>query len=120
MSAPLRVGLAGAGPWARAVHAPMLAAGPETELAGVWSRTPEHAAELAAAHGVPAFASYDALLDAVRRGRARGRRPPSQPDLAVAAAERRARRSCSRSRSRSTSPAPSASPTRSPPTASAR
>jgi predicted dehydrogenase len=84
--APLRVGLAGAGPWARAVHAPVLAAGPETELAGVWSRTPEHAVELAAAHAVPAFATYDELLrevDAVALAVV----PAAQPDLAVAAAD---------------------------------
>ena len=82
----LRIGLAGAGPWARGVHAPMLAAGPETELAGVWSRTPEHAAELAAAHGVPAFASYDAMLAAVDAV-ALAVVPAAQPDLAVAAAD---------------------------------
>jgi len=82
----LRVGLAGAGPWARGVHAPMLAAGPETELAGVWSRTPEHAAELAAAHGVPAFASYDAMLAAIDAV-ALAVVPAAQPDLAVAAAD---------------------------------
>jgi len=64
----------------------MLAAGPETELAGVWSRTPEHAAELAAAHGVPAFASYDAMLAAVDAV-ALAVVPAAQPDLAVAAAD---------------------------------
>ena len=86
MAEPVRVGLAGAGPWARGVHAPMLAAGPETELAGVWSRTPARAAELATAHGVPAFASYADLLrevDAV----ALAVIPAVQPDLAVAAAD---------------------------------
>ena len=82
----MRVGLAGAGPWARAVHAPLLAAGPETELAGVWSRTPAHAAELAAAHGVPVFDSYDAMLDAVDAV-ALAVVPAAQPDLAVAAAD---------------------------------
>jgi len=84
--APLRIGLAGAGPWARVVHAPVLAAGPETELAGVWSRTPEHADELAAVHGVPAFATYEDLLrevDAVALAVV----PAAQPDLAVAAAD---------------------------------
>jgi predicted dehydrogenase len=85
-NATLRVGLAGAGPWARAVHAPMLAAGPETELAGVWSRTPAHAAELAGAHGVPAYPSYDALLAAVDAV-ALAVVPAAQPDLAVAAAD---------------------------------
>ncbi|APZ33914.1 hypothetical protein BOH66_06320 [Microbacterium aurum] len=62
--APVRVGLVGAGPWAEQVHAPMLAAGPETELVGVWTRRPEAATELAARWGVPAFPSYEALLDA--------------------------------------------------------
>lgn len=46
------------------VHAPMLAAGPGTALAGVWARRPEAAAELAGRHGVPAFDRYEALLDA--------------------------------------------------------
>lgn len=86
MTPPVRVGLAGAGPWARAVHAPLLAAGPETELVGVWSRTAAHAAALAAAHGVPAFPSYAAMLDAVD-GVALAVVPAAQPDLAVAAAE---------------------------------
>ncbi len=85
MTAPVRVGLAGAGPWARVVHAPMLAAGPETELVGVWSRTPQHAAELAAAHEVTAFASYDELLAAVDAV-ALAVVPAAQPDLAVQAA----------------------------------
>lgn len=61
---PLAVGLVGAGPWARMVHAPLLAAGPETRLAGVWARRPEAAAELAAGHGAVACADFDALLDA--------------------------------------------------------
>jgi predicted dehydrogenase len=59
----LAVGLVGAGPWAGMVHAPVLAAGPSTQLAGVWSRTPAHAEALAATHGVPAFPSFEALLD---------------------------------------------------------
>src|SRR4030095_2810780 len=32
----VRGGLVGAGPWARMLHAPMLAGGPETTLAGIW------------------------------------------------------------------------------------
>lgn len=60
----VKVGLAGAGPWAGLVHAPMLAAGPETELSGVWARRPEAAQELASQHGVPVFASFEQLLDA--------------------------------------------------------
>jgi predicted dehydrogenase len=62
--APLRVGLVGGGLWARVVHADFLAAGPETKLAGVWARRPEAAAEIAAAHGCPAFDAYDDLLAA--------------------------------------------------------
>jgi predicted dehydrogenase len=83
---PVRVGLAGAGPWARAVHAPLLAAGPETELVGVWSRTAAHASELAAAHGVRTFGSFEDLLDAVDAV-ALAVVPAAQPDLAVAAAD---------------------------------
>lgn len=59
---PLAVALAGAGPWAEKVYAPMLAAGPETRLAGVWSRRAESARALARAHGGVAFESFDALL----------------------------------------------------------
>jgi predicted dehydrogenase len=60
---PLSVGLAGAGPWAAKAYAPMLAAGPETRLAGVWARRPEAARALAEAHGAEAAASFDALLE---------------------------------------------------------
>ncbi|MSO36639.1 MAG: Gfo/Idh/MocA family oxidoreductase [Acidimicrobiia bacterium] len=63
MNSPISVGLAGTGPWARAVHAPMFAAGPETRLAGIWSRTSANAEALAMEHSVPAFASFDELLD---------------------------------------------------------
>lgn len=85
-AAPVRVGLAGAGPWARLVHAPLIAAGPETELVGVWSRTADHAAAVAADHGVPVFGSYTDLLDAVDAV-ALAVAPVAQPDLAVAAAD---------------------------------
>lgn len=64
MTGPVRVGLVGAGPWAGMVHAPMLAAGPHTELVGVWARRPEAAAALAAAHGTRAFDTPAALYDA--------------------------------------------------------
>jgi predicted dehydrogenase len=63
----------------------MLAAGPETRLAGVWSRTESNAQELAAAHDVPAFATFDALLDACDAV-AIAVPPDVQPDLAVRAA----------------------------------
>lgn len=61
---PLRVGLVGAGPWATLVHAPMLAAGPETALVGVWARRFEAAAELAEHHGAKAFRQIEDLFDA--------------------------------------------------------
>jgi predicted dehydrogenase len=83
----VRVGLAGAGPWARHVHAPLLAAGPETELVGVWSRTRDHAAPVAADHGVQVFDSYEQLLDAVDAV-SLAVVPAAQADLAVAAADR--------------------------------
>lgn len=79
----LRVGLVGAGPWARQVHAPALAAHPGIAFAGVWTRRPT---DLAAAHGVEAFATFEALLaevDAV----ALAVPPAVQGPLAVAAAE---------------------------------
>ncbi|MCU1428147.1 MAG: oxidoreductase [Actinomycetia bacterium] len=85
MSAPVAVGLIGAGPWARMVTAPVFAAGPETTLAGVWSRTAAHADELAAERGVPAFDSIDALLDACDAV-AIAVSPGAQPDYAIKAA----------------------------------
>ncbi|WP_329165541.1 Gfo/Idh/MocA family oxidoreductase [Streptomyces sp. NBC_01717] len=60
---PVRVGLVGAGPWARAMHARMLAAGPETTLTAVWARRPEAAAEVANAYGAHAAVSFEELLD---------------------------------------------------------
>lgn len=60
---PVRVGLVGAGPWARAMHARMLAAGPETALTAIWARRPEAATELARAHGTRAAGSFEELLD---------------------------------------------------------
>ncbi len=59
---PLSVGLAGAGPWAEKAYAPMLAAGPETRLAGVWARRPEAARALAARHGAEAASSFESLI----------------------------------------------------------
>ncbi|MFE5139014.1 Gfo/Idh/MocA family protein [Streptomyces fagopyri] len=60
---PVEVGLVGAGPWARAMHARMLAAGPETRLAAVWARRSEAARETAAPHGAHVAASFGELLD---------------------------------------------------------
>lgn len=59
----LAVGLIGAGPWARAVTGPVLAAGPQTSVTGIWSRTPAHAEAAATQLGVPAFTDLDALFD---------------------------------------------------------
>ncbi|THA26533.1 Gfo/Idh/MocA family oxidoreductase [Streptomyces sp. RKND-216] len=59
---PVRVGLVGAGPWARAMHARMLAAGPETTLTAVWARRPEAAREVAGPCGADVAESFDALL----------------------------------------------------------
>ncbi|CAB4732873.1 unannotated protein [freshwater metagenome] len=62
---PLRVGLVGAGPWAAGFHAPLLAAGPETELVAVWARRPEAAAALAQAHAAQAVDDLDELVELV-------------------------------------------------------
>ncbi|MFF2961158.1 Gfo/Idh/MocA family protein [Streptomyces sp. NPDC057963] len=72
---PLRIGLVGAGPWARNTQAPALAAHPGAVLSGVWGRRPEAADALAAAHGTTAytgetgidelFAASDAIAFAV-------------------------------------------------------
>jgi predicted dehydrogenase len=61
----LRVGLVGGGPWAQHVHAPGIAAHPDFDLVGVWTRRPAAAAALAAAHGASAFDYVGALIDAV-------------------------------------------------------
>jgi predicted dehydrogenase len=57
---PVAVGLIGAGPWAEMAHAPMLAKGPHTRLAGVWARRPDRAARL----GAPVFERVEELFDA--------------------------------------------------------
>ncbi|TDD40497.1 Gfo/Idh/MocA family oxidoreductase [Actinomadura sp. KC06] len=64
MSDSVAVGLVGAGPWAGMVHAPVLAAGPSTRLAGVWARRPDASAALAGEHGAPSFARIEELFDA--------------------------------------------------------
>lgn len=60
---PVVVGLVGAGPWAQAMHAPVLAAGPETRLAGVWSRRADMAEALASRYAVAAAHTLEELLD---------------------------------------------------------
>ncbi len=81
---PVRVALLGAGPWAGMLHAPMLAAGPETVLTGVWARRPEAAAALGAQHGVPGTADLDEVLDGCEAV-AICLSPLAQPDLALRA-----------------------------------
>src|SRR2546426_10323114 len=85
MTEPLAVGLVGAGPWAAMVHAPVLAAGPETRLTGVWNRTRAKAEELGGRHNVPVFDRYEELLDSCEAV-AFCVAPEIQPDLAVVAA----------------------------------
>jgi predicted dehydrogenase len=58
----VRIGIAGAGPWAQRFHAPTFAAGPETELVGVWSRSAEGAERLASEHGAKAADSFEQLM----------------------------------------------------------
>ena len=83
---PLRVGLVGAGPWARMVHAPMLSGGPETVLAGVWARDFAKASELATKHHAPAFERYEEFLDACEAV-AFAIAPEAQPVYAIQAAK---------------------------------
>jgi predicted dehydrogenase len=82
---PLAIGLIGASPWARMMTGPILAAGPQTCVTGVWSRTPAHAGELGAALHAPAFADLDALFE-VCEAVSISVTPAAQPDLAARAA----------------------------------
>ncbi|HET6635528.1 MAG TPA: Gfo/Idh/MocA family oxidoreductase [Streptomyces sp.] len=101
---PVRVGLVGAGPWARTMHARMLAAGPETELTAVWARRAEAAREVAEPYGAAVAGDFTELLGrceavafavppavqaelapvAARAGRALLLEKPLGPDLAAA------------------------------------
>ncbi|MGI5200836.1 Gfo/Idh/MocA family protein [Spirillospora sp. CA-108201] len=85
MSDSVAVGLVGAGPWAGMVHAPALAAGPATRLAGVWARRPEASAALAGEHGAPSFERIEELFD-VCEAVAFCVPPDVQADLAARAA----------------------------------
>jgi predicted dehydrogenase len=60
---PVRVGLVGAGPWARLFTGPLLARGPACELTAVWARRADAAAALAARHGAVAASSFEELLE---------------------------------------------------------
>ena len=63
-SEPLRIGLVGAGPWARRVHAPAITAHDGYALSGVWTRRPEPAREMCAQFGGRPFAELDELVAA--------------------------------------------------------
>jgi predicted dehydrogenase len=82
----VRFGLVGTGYWAEAVHAPGIAAHPQTELIGVWGRNPAKAATLAARFGAQAFSDLDELIEAVDAV-AFSVPPDIQAELAVGAAE---------------------------------
>ena len=82
---PIAVGLVGSGAWAAGFHAPMLAAGPETRLAGVWARRPEAARALAEQFSVPSFIDYAEFLKACEAV-AFAVAPGAQPPLAAEAA----------------------------------
>ena len=62
---PLRVGLVGAGPWARSVHAPAIAAHPRTKLVAVWARRESAAGEVAAPYGATVARSFKELMSTV-------------------------------------------------------
>ncbi|MDG9720057.1 Gfo/Idh/MocA family oxidoreductase [Streptomyces sp. DH24] len=84
---PVDVGLVGAGPWARAMHARMLAAGPETRLAAVWARRIEAAQQAAAPYGARVATTFDELLDSCEAV-AFAVPPAVQAELAPLAAKR--------------------------------
>lgn len=85
MTAPVSIGLVGAGPWAKAMHAPVFSAGPETTLTAIWARRPEAAAPLAQQYGAHLCATFDELLDRCEAV-AFAVPPDVQADLAVRAA----------------------------------
>lgn len=82
----MRFGLVGTGPWAERVHGPALADTPGIELVGIWGRTRERAAGLAAGLGTEAYDDLAALVDDVDAV-AFAVPPDVQADLAVGIAE---------------------------------
>ena len=61
----VKFGMCGTAFWAEQVHLLGLVDRENIEVVGVWGRNPERAAELAELFGIRAFASYEAMLDAV-------------------------------------------------------
>jgi predicted dehydrogenase len=84
--APVEIGLIGAGPWARAMHARILAAGPETRLTAVWARRTEAAREIADTYGAATAESPEELFDRCEAV-AFAVPPAVQAELAVRAAK---------------------------------
>lgn len=83
---PVRIGLVGAGYWAKTMHAPLHSTGRQTALTGIWSPHPERARQLASEFGVPAFDGFRQLLEASEA--VDFAVPPAvQGELAVEAAE---------------------------------
>jgi predicted dehydrogenase len=83
---PVEVGLIGAGPWARAMHARMLAAGPETRLAAVWARRTSAAQGVAEPYGASVAGTPEELFDRCEAV-AFAVPPAVQAELAVRAAK---------------------------------
>ena len=59
---PIRVGVAGAGPWAGILHAPMMAAGPYTTLSAVYGRRRDAATQLSQQYGAHGTDDFDDFL----------------------------------------------------------
>jgi predicted dehydrogenase len=83
----MRFGLIGTGFWARVTHGAGLLACPDSDLVGVWGRSPDKAQALAGEFGISAYPSLDALLDDVEAV-AVAVPPDAQAEFAVRAAER--------------------------------
>lgn len=83
----LRIGLIGSGRRAAYAHAPAIVTSPETELAGVWSRSREAARTLADRYDVPATRTFDELLDRCQAV-AIALPPAVQPEFAAIASRR--------------------------------
>jgi predicted dehydrogenase len=83
----VKFGLIGTGYWAREIHAAGLQAHPDSDLLGVWGRSPDKVAALAADLGARPYATLDDLfadVDAV----AIAVPPHAQAEFAVRAAQR--------------------------------
>ncbi|MFD0920896.1 Gfo/Idh/MocA family protein [Saccharopolyspora rosea] len=65
MGDAVRVGVVGAGPWARRVHGPGLFDHEGTRLAAVWARRPDAAKELAEPYGADVVDGFEQLLESV-------------------------------------------------------